>query len=104
LGVRPGNIEEIVHLLGIGQVPIVEKEPDIRQMRVLIEMIDPAAVEAARAADEAVHLVTLVEEEFGQIRAVLAGDSREQGFFHRLPPLEKIRLFALNFRLLGRPF
>lgn len=53
-------IDKISHLLGIGKIAVMEKEPDIRQMRVLIEMIDAAAVEAAGAADEAVDLIALM--------------------------------------------
>ena len=73
--IGPEVVGEIGHLLGIGQVPIMEKEPDIRQVRVLIEMIDPAPVEAAGAADEAVDLVALMKKKFGKIGAILARNS-----------------------------
>jgi len=60
----------------------MEKQSNIRQMRVLIEVVDLAAVKTARAADEAVDLVAFGKKEFGQVRAVLAGDASDERFFH----------------------
>lgn len=34
-------------------------EPDVRAMRVLVEMVDAPRVEAARPSDDAVDLITL---------------------------------------------
>ena len=44
-------------------------------------------------------LVALVEQEFGQIRAVLAGDPGDEGFFHGLPPVAQKSIKA--HRLIG---
>ena len=42
-------------------------------------MVDALAVQAARAADQSVDLVVgLAQEQLGEIRPVLAGDSRDQ--------------------------
>jgi hypothetical protein len=46
-------------------------------------VINSSAVEAAGAADEAVDLIALVEKKFGKIGAILAGDSGNEGFFHK---------------------
>ena len=42
-------------------------------------------VEAGRAPDDAVDLVALVEQQLGQVRAVLAGDAGDQRFLSTLP-------------------
>ena len=48
-------------------------------MRVLVKVIDPGGVEAARAPFDAVHLVALLQQQLGQVAAVLAGDAGNQG-------------------------
>jgi len=62
----------------------MKKESDIRKVLVTIKVIDAAAIEAARATNEAMNLVSLGEQELGKIGAVLAGDSRDQRFFQAL--------------------
>ena len=47
-------------------------------MRILVEMLDPPGVEARRAALDAVNLVALVEQQFGEIGAVLTGHAGDQ--------------------------
>ena len=58
------------------------EKPDVRQMRVAIEMIDAFRVQRRRAALGAVHLVAFLQEQFSQIAAVLAGDPGDQGPGH----------------------
>jgi hypothetical protein len=45
-------------------------------------MVDALSVENARTTDDAMDFVSFVEEKFGKVRAVLAGDSCDEGFFH----------------------
>src|SRR5690242_20024452 len=60
----------------------MEKQPDVALIvRVAIEVIDPRGVERAGTADEAVNLVPSLQQELGQIRAVLAGDPGDQRAF-----------------------
>src|SRR5439155_12675294 len=69
----------------VGHVAVVQDEAAIRHVRVLIEMVDPFGVEQGSAPLDAVHHIALAEEKFGQIGAVLAGDSGDQrdlGVFH----------------------
>jgi hypothetical protein len=63
----------------------MEKQSNIRQMRVLIEVVDAATVKTAGASDDPVDLVALVEQEFGRVGAVLACDAGDEGFFHSIP-------------------
>ena len=44
------------------------------------DLLDAAGIEGGGAADEPVHLVALLEEEFGEVGAVLAGDAGDEGF------------------------
>jgi hypothetical protein len=48
-------------------------------------MVDALGVEARGAADDAVHLVPLAEEELGEVGAVLARDSGDERSFHVVP-------------------
>jgi hypothetical protein len=45
----------------------------------VLDVRDPVEVDVARAADEAVDLVALREQELREVAAVLAGDARDQG-------------------------
>ena len=47
-------------------------------VRILVEVVDAVGVEERRAALDAVHLVALVEQELGEVGAVLAGDAGDQ--------------------------
>ncbi len=48
-----------------------------------IKMVDACRVEGAGAADNAVHFVVLLEQQIGQVAAILAGDAGDQCFLHR---------------------
>ena len=54
---------------------VVEVQPGARLVRVVVEVLDAPGGERARAADEPVDLVALVEQQLGEVRAVLAGDA-----------------------------
>jgi hypothetical protein len=49
---------------------------------ILEQVIDEVGVERRGASDKAVHLVTLVQQELGQVRTVLSSNSSYEGFFH----------------------
>jgi hypothetical protein len=61
----------------------VQNELAVVDVRILVEMVDPVGVEQGGAAFDAVDGVAFLEQEFGQIRAILAGDASDQcGFSH----------------------
>ena len=64
---------------GIGQVAVVQDEVAMRLVRVLVQVIHAIGIEQRRAPLDAVDLVALLQQEFGQIGAVLAGDASNQG-------------------------
>ena len=70
----------------VAQVAVVEEELGFRIVRIHVEVIDPGRVECRRPADEAVDLVSLLEEKFRQVRTVLAGNTgNKRAFSHKLP-------------------
>src|SRR6056297_41769 len=48
---------------------------------VLIDVIDPFGRKRAATANQSVHLIAFFQKQLGQVTAVLAGDSRDQGGF-----------------------
>src|SRR6266542_6677068 len=55
----------------------MEKEPALARMRIVVNRVEPARIECARAADDPVNLITLGQQQFRQIGTVLprnAGD------------------------------
>ena len=86
----------------VGKVAVVEEEPDTLEVRVLVQVLDAPRVEAGGAADDAVHHVPLLQEELGQVRAVLPGDPRDQR--HLAIAISRSAAscrLALHFLLLG---
>jgi hypothetical protein len=49
---------------------------------ITIEVVDPAGVELARTPYEAMDLVALVQQKFGEVGAILAGDPGDEGAGH----------------------
>jgi hypothetical protein len=47
-----------------------------------IDVIDPMRVERARTPDDPVDLIAFAEQQFSEIRAVLAGNTSDKRFFH----------------------
>jgi hypothetical protein len=50
----------------------------IRLMRVLVDVIDARRIERRRPALDTVHIITLAQQQFGQVRPVLPRYSRNQ--------------------------
>ncbi len=61
----------------VGQVAVVQVQPVV-----VVQVVDPGPVQHRGAADQAVHLVALAEEELGQVGTVLAGDPGDEGCLH----------------------
>jgi hypothetical protein len=56
---------------------------DVSDEVIHVKVFDPFRIEAGGTADESMDLVALVEEEFGEVRAVLASDAGDEcAFFH----------------------
>ncbi len=75
------GVEETVEAAAVGHVPVVEEHARLGIMRVDIQMVDALGSEGRMPAAQAVHLVTLGQEQFGQVRTVLPGDSGDESTF-----------------------
>ena len=73
--VRSGLAENVDQGALIEQVAGIEGDP-------IRDRLEPLEVPVGRPADEAVDLVALLEQELGEVAAVLAADSRDQGALH----------------------
>src|SRR5689334_5358943 len=69
---HPGQRHRIRH------VAVMQDQAPAVDVGVLIEVVDTLGVEKRRAALDAVHLVTLLEQELGEISAILARDAGNQ--------------------------
>ena len=75
-------IKQLHEVYRVGQIAIMKEQPDPVDVRVGVKMIDARCVESARAANYAVNFVAFLDQQIGQIAAVLAGDARDERFFH----------------------
>lgn len=66
----------------IREVAVVKNKPSVRLMGVLVKVIDTIRVERGRPPFDAMDLVSLFEQELGQICPILASDSSDQRFLH----------------------
>src|SRR5439155_19583661 len=60
------------------------EQPGLVLVRVLVEVVDPTRRERARAADQAMDLVALGQEQLGEVRPVLACDPGDQRLFRHV--------------------
>lgn len=69
---------------GIGEIRIVKLHSSlVGVVGVDVDVIDPLGVEVGGAANEAVHLIAFVEEEFSEVGTILAGDAGDQCYLAR---------------------
>jgi hypothetical protein len=87
-----GHVEGDLHVALRGQVvdlvgsdrlqgadeAVLVYEVAVMQLEALTDVVDAPGVEGAAPTDEAVDLVSLLEEQLGQVAAVLARDSRDE--------------------------
>jgi len=85
-----GQVVDLVglHLLhdadqvgAVGHVAVVQDELAAIDMRILVQVVDARGVEAGRSALDAVHHVALLQQELGEVGAVLAGHAGDEGGF-----------------------
>jgi hypothetical protein len=80
--VRPDRSNEAVEAVGIAEIAVVQRHVGTLFVRVVVQVLDAISVERGRAADDAMDLIALGDEQFGQVAAVLPGDARDQRPFH----------------------
>jgi hypothetical protein len=56
----------------------MQDEPPVADLWILVQVVDAVSVEERGPALDAVHRVALVEQELGEVGAVLAGDAGDE--------------------------
>ena len=64
---RLDGLENTSYRRRIDEVTVVKNERSTCRVPIVIEVIDPVGVEEGRPADDPVHLVALLDKEFGEI-------------------------------------
>ena len=72
--VRLQFVKQLHQIDRVAQVAVVQEQPDAVDMRIGVKMIDARRVERAGAPNDAVNFVAFLEEEIGEVAAVLPGD------------------------------
>src|SRR5205085_2338651 len=57
------------------QVRVMQKEPLPHNLRVTIKVIDAGTAQTASSANDPMHVIALIEEQFSQVGSILAGNS-----------------------------
>ena len=76
--IRLSFLDDANQITGVAQVPVMQFEAGIVQVRVLVNMVNPLRVEEAAAALDAVNHIALFEQKLGQVRTVLASDAGDE--------------------------
>ncbi len=77
--VGPDPVQVADQRRAVRQVGVVQIELGAAPVGVVVEVVDAPGRERARAADQAVDVVALVEQQLGEVGAVLAGDAGDEG-------------------------
>ena len=78
---------------GVGHVPVVQHEASVRVVGILVEVVDAVGVEERGAPLDTVDFLALLQQEFREIGAILAGDAGDECLFHAW---SNIRRFAAS--------
>ena len=84
----------------VAEIAVMEVEPRLRNMRILVEMVDPLGVERGSAAFDTMNLIALRQQEFGEVRTVLSGYPGDQCTFCFFHLLSHTREISLNKQLI----
>ena len=62
----------------VGEVAVVQEQAHVLEVRIAIEVVDPARVEGARPPNQAVDLITLLQQQLCEIGPILTGDAGDE--------------------------
>jgi hypothetical protein len=80
---RRSGFQNPVEVAGIGEVAVVEEKALPVDGWIIVKMIDASSVERGTAPNHSVDDVTLFQELFCKVRAVLPGDASDKRYFHK---------------------
>jgi len=87
----------------VGEVAVVKDEMAVRDVRVLVEVVDAVGVEERGWTLDAVDLITLLQEKFSEVGAILSGNSSNEGFLQAELSNGGLRLLLAYFKAQGKP-
>ena len=64
----------------VGHIAVMQVEGNALLVRIMNEMVDALGVERRRPALHAVHDISLRQQKFREIGAILAGDAGDEGY------------------------
>ena len=67
--------QQSVQVAGVGNVTVVEEESLPGKLRIVVDVVDPRGIERTAPPNDAVNLIPLGKQEFGEIRSILTGDA-----------------------------
>ena len=73
--IRLDLLDDSDKVCGIGEIPVVENEISVRHMGALVQVVDAIRVEQGRPPFDAMYFIAFFQKEFGEERAVLAGNA-----------------------------
>jgi hypothetical protein len=76
------TIDEIQEPLAAGEVPVMKEELGSRLIGIFVDVVNSLSMKSAGATDDAVYFITLGEQKFREVRAVLARDTGNDGSLH----------------------
>jgi hypothetical protein len=65
----------------VGQITVVQEEVHVFFVPVAVEVVDAVSVEQAGAALDPVYFIAFVQQQLGQVSAILSGDAGDQSDF-----------------------
>jgi hypothetical protein len=87
--VRVDSLDQCDQARTIGQIAVVQEQPGRLVVWILVEVVDPGGVEGRSSPDEPVNLIALLQQQLGEIGAVLAGNAGDEcSLLQPLPPLQ----------------
>ena len=81
--VRLHRLNDADQVRRIRHIAVVDLKIRIRDMRILVDVVDARRVERRRAPLYAMNDIPLAQQELGKICAILSGDSGNECYFHR---------------------
>ena len=79
--VRLDFLDDAYQVTGVGQITVVQDEVAVANVGVLVQVVYALCVQRRGAALDAMHDVAFGQEQFSQVRAVLARNASDQGCF-----------------------
>lgn len=79
-------LQDVKERAGVGEVAVVQHEARVADELVLVDVVDARGVEERGVTLDAVDFVAFVEQQFGEVRAVLPADACDECLLQQNPP------------------